>query len=118
MVHINPRLALLAKPDLKEWPKCFCVSCTQGKFHRHAHSGSRLSNPKLHGPLLKSRGGARYVAFYIDSKSRFVYAKPLQEKSDNYHAMIEVIHDAKARSGRPLWFFKSDGDGIFTGETH
>ena len=42
LAHVNPRLALLAKPDLKDWPKkCFCASCTQGKFHRHSHSGSR-----------------------------------------------------------------------------
>ena len=70
----------------------------------------------MFGPVLKSKGGARYVAFYIDTKSRFVYAKPLQEKTDNYQAMIEVIQDAKARSGRPMRFFKSDGDGIFTGK--
>ena len=70
----------------------------------------------LFGPLLKSKGGARYVAFYIDMKSRFIYAKPLQEKTDNYLAMVEVINDARARSGRPMRFFKSDGDGIFTGK--
>ena len=129
MVHINPRLALLAKPDLKEWPKkCFCASCTQGKFHRHSHSGTRPKQADivwapgeywscdLFGPLLKSKGGARYVAFYIDMKSRFIYAKPLQEKTDNYLAMVEVINDARARSGRPMRFFKSDGDGIFTGK--
>lgn len=110
MMHINPRLALLAKPDLKDWPKkCFCVSCTQGKFHRHPHSGSRPKQQDvtwapgeywscdLFGPLLKSKGGARYVAFYVDTKSKFVYAKPLQAKTDNYQAMEEVIQDAKAR---------------------
>jgi len=56
------------------------------------------------------------VAFYIDMKSRFVYAKPLQDKAENYQAMLEVLQDAKARSGRPMRFFKSDGDGIFTGK--
>ena len=30
--------------------------------------------------------------------------------------MREVIQDARARSGRPMRFFKTDGDGIFTGE--
>lgn len=128
MAHINPRLALLAKPDLKDWPKkCFCPSCTQGKFHKHSHSGSRPKPAEvswgpgehfscdLFGPLLKSKGGARYVAFYIDTRSRFVYAKPLREKTDNYQAMLEVIQDARARSGHPMRFMKTDGDGIFTG---
>ena len=42
MAHVNPRMAILAKPDLKDWPKkCFCISCTQGKFHKHPHSTCR-----------------------------------------------------------------------------
>ncbi len=129
LAHVNPRLALVAKPDLKNWPKkCFCESCTQGKFHRQAHSGTRPKPAELYwaageywscdlfGPLLRSKGGARYAAFYVDMKSRFVYAKVLQEKTDNYRALVEVIQDARARSGRPMRFFKSDGDGIFTGQ--
>ena len=128
MAHVNPRLAAVAKPDLQDWPKkCFCASCTQGKFHRHPHSGSRPTPTEvvwapgehwscdLFGPLLKSKGGARYVAFYIDTKSRFVYAKPLHDKTENYLAMVEVICDARARSGKPMRFLKTDGDGIFTG---
>ena len=121
MAHVNPRLAIHAKPDLHAWPKkCFCESCTKGKFHKHAHSGSRPAAQDLtcdlFGPVLRSMGGARYVAFYVDLKSRFVYAKPLREKLDNYVALEEVIHDLKARSGRAMRFFKSDGDSIFTGE--
>ena len=129
MGHVNPRMAIVAKPDLKEWPKkCFCESCTRGKFHRHPHSGSRPTADKLpwkpgeyytcdlFGPLLRTMGGARYVAFYIDLKSRFVYSKPLQAKNDHYTAFAEVIRDSKARSGNDMRFFKSDGDGIFTGK--
>ena len=61
-------------------------------------------------------GGAKYVAFYKDLRSQFVYAKPLKKKTDHYEAVVEVIRDSRARSGRPMRFFKSDGDGIFTGK--
>ncbi len=129
LAHINPRLALIAKPDLRDWPKkCHCDSCTKGKFHKHPHSGSRPAAKDLpwapgeyvtcdlFGPLLRSMGGARYVAFYTDLKSRFLYVKALRYKSDNYQAMTEVFQDIKARSGNAMRFFKSDGDGIFIGE--
>ena len=65
---------------------------------------------------MRSAGGAKYTGFYLDVKSRFVYAKLLSSKTDHYRAMREVIQDARARSGRPMRFFKTDGDGIFTGE--
>ena len=42
--------------------------------------------------------------------------KPLQEKTGHYQAFREVIADSKARSGRSLRYFKTDSDGIFTGE--
>ena len=29
---------------------------------------------------------------------------------------MREVQDARARSGRPMRFFKTDGDGIFTGE--
>jgi hypothetical protein len=55
------------------------------------------------------------VAVYIDLRSRFVYVKLLRYKSDNYRAFLEVVQDGRARSGKAMRFFKSDGDGIFTG---
>ena len=48
-----------------------------------------------------------YVAFYVDLKSRFTYAKILKQKTDNYECMEEVFQDIKARSGRAMRFFKS-----------
>ena len=45
MAHVNPRMALIAKPDLKNWlRKCHCDSCTLGKFHRHL---TLAQGPKL-----------------------------------------------------------------------
>ena len=36
MAHVNPRMALLSKPDLKDWPKkCFCVSCKGSFINTH-----------------------------------------------------------------------------------
>ena len=85
LAHVNQRMAIIAKPDLKEWPrKMQCDNCIKGKFHKHPHSGQRPSpedlpwapgeyfTSDLFGPLLRSAGGARYAAFYIDLKSRFV----------------------------------------------
>ena len=128
LAHINPRMALLAKPDLKDWPrKSHCDDCTMGKFHKLPHSGKRPTAANLpwapgeyltcdlFGPLLRSAGGAKYAAFYIDLKSRFVYVKALKHKSDHYRSFVEVVVDVRARSGRPMRFFKTDGDGIFTG---
>jgi hypothetical protein len=70
LAHINPRTALIAKPDLKDWPKKQnCDDCTLGKFHKHPHSGKRPAAADLpwapgeyftcdlFGPLLRSRGG-------------------------------------------------------------
>ena len=57
-----------------------------------------------------------HTAIYLDLGSRFVFCKVLTLKSDNYVAIEEVFQDAKARSRNPVRFFKSDGDGIFTGE--
>ena len=70
----------------------------------------------LFGPLLRSAGGARYVGFYLDLKSRFIYAKLLVNKTSHYQALREVIRDLRARSGNRLRYFKTDGDKIFTGE--
>ena len=82
--------------------------------------GPRLRGEYLHcdlvGPLLTSRGGSRYVAVYGDASSRQIWCKMLKDKTGNYDAMEEVFVDATARSGRPVRFFKTDGDGIFTGE--
>ena len=111
-MHINQKLSLIAKPDLKNWPdKHFCDGCVAGKFHRHSHSGKRplpadmawavgeYVTCDLFGPLLRSMGGGRYVAFYVDVKSRFIYAKILRDKVEHYLTTPEVFRDIKARSG-------------------
>jgi len=129
LAHINQKLAKLAKPDLKDWPvKAHCDGCIMGKIHKFPHSGKRPIPEEmpwkvgeywtcdLFGPLLRSMGGAVYAAFYTDVKSKFTYVKPLSDKTGHYQAFVEVITDAKARSGRPIRFFKTDSDGIFVGE--
>jgi hypothetical protein len=65
LAHINPRLALIAKPDLKDWPrKLLCDDCTRGKFHKHSHSGKR--------PL------AEELPWASGDYLRFVWAAPAQ----------------------------------------
>ena len=130
LAHINPRLMQMARPNLKcQDVKHNCDGCTSGKIHRQPHSGKRPNindlpwapgeylTCDLFGPLLRSVGGARYAAIYVDLKSRFVYVKMLKTKDDNYQAMVEVIVDAKARSGNEMRFLKTDGDGIFVSST-
>ena len=125
LAHINPRLALLAKPDLKDWPrKSHCDDCVMGKFHKLPHSGKRPAAAELpwapgeyftgdlFGPLLSSVGGAKYAGIYLES--RFAYFKALKAKTDHYRAFVEIAVDSKGRSGHAMRFFKSDGDGIFT----
>ena len=46
-----------------------------------------------------------------------MYVKAINSKDGHYEAFEEVIADSKARSGRKMRFFKTDGDGIFTGGT-
>ena len=78
MMHINPKLAKIAKPDLKDWPaNCFCDNCVRAKFHRHPHSGKRPAaadlpwapgeyvSCDLFGPLLRSMGGAGTLLFTL-----------------------------------------------------
>lgn len=127
LAHVNPRLMELAIPGLKG-EKSNCDDCTRGKMHKHPHSGKRPEakdlpyepgeyvSCDLFGPVVASKGGARYVAFYIDARSRYVYVKFLKHKDDQYSALLEVISDMKARSGNALRFMKTDGDGIFTGK--
>ena len=129
MIHLNPKFVAMANPDLKQCPtKAECDDCIMGKMHKHPHSGSRPKPESLKiaageyltcdlfGPVLRSVGGAHYAAFYSDPKSRFVYVKTLVYKTGHYAAFREVLQDMRARSGRRLRFFKSDGDGIFVGE--
>ena len=48
LAHINPRLAKLAKPDLKDWPeKAHCDGCIMGKIHKFAHSGKRPTSEEM-----------------------------------------------------------------------
>lgn len=128
MGHVNPRLLALAVPGVASArEKHNCDVCTRGKLHKFPHSGVRPTQAEmpwlpgeyiscdLFGPLAKSNGGARYAAFYVDHRSKFVYVKPLASKDEQYVAFEEVVNDLAARSGRALRFFKSDGDGIFTG---
>ena len=129
LAHVNSKLIQLARPELTCPRKSQCDDCTRGKIHKFGHHGKRPKAQELtwnsgeyftcdlFGPLLKSCGGALYAAFYIDLKSRFVYAKALKAKSDHYEAFKEVIADARARSGRPMRFFKTDGDGT-AGDEH
>jgi hypothetical protein len=115
--HVNARLMALAVPEVTNGhEKMHCDNCVRGKIHKLPHSGKRPTreeNPwkpgeyfscDLFGPLTRSIGGARYAAFYVDHKSRFVYAKPLKSKDSQYEAFQEVIVDARARSGRPMRF--------------
>ena len=128
MIHINPKMAKLANPALKKFPdKMECDNCILGKFHKHPHSGSRPSQMDfpwapgeyltgdLFGPVLKSEGGASYADINIDVKSRYVYVNLLANKKDHFDAIEGVRSDLKARSGKTLRFFKTDGDGIYTG---
>ena len=122
LAHINPRLAKLAKPELEGWPeKAHCDGCVLGKIHRFPHSGKRpapadmpwLSGEyftcDLFGPLLQSKGGAHYAAFYTDLKSKFTYYKCLRTKTEHYQAFLQIIVDAKAR--RPMYAFLQNGWG-------
>ena len=128
LAHVNSKLVLLSKPEIKHTAKTHqCDDCTRGKIHKFGHHGKRPNQAEmtwlsgeyftcdLFGPLLRSCSGALYAAFYIDLKSRFVYAKALKLKTDHYQAFQDVIADAKARSGRPMRYFKTDGDGTFSG---
>jgi len=127
MGHVNVRLMALAKPELKGASTLECDDCVRGKMHKFPHSGKRPDAAQLSwkpgeyytcdlfGPLVRTPGGARYAAFYIDLKSRFVYVRALKQKDEHYTAFVEVICDSRARSGNNMRFFKSDGDGIFTG---
>ena len=112
MIHINPKMAKLANPALKKFPdKMECDHCILGKFHKHPHSGSRPTQGDfpwapgeyltgdMFGPVLRSEGGATYVDFYIDVKSRFVYANLLASKKDQYNSIEEVRADLRPRSG-------------------
>jgi len=65
------------------------------------------------GPYARSLGGNRYGQVFKDSGSTYRWVFALHRKNDAEHAVHEVIVDSRARSGRPLRFLQTDGDGSF-----
>ena len=74
-----------------------CVHCAAAQIKKTSHSGN-LRTPvaepgTLHIDLKEyklSIGGFRYVAFFIDEHTRYVFAEFLKNKSDVYEACMRV----------------------------
>src|SRR5690606_6441503 len=61
----------------------------------------------------RTHGGARYSQVFIDVTSRYIWTVRLKKKTESDEAIRTVLRDCRARSGRPVRFLRTDGDGIF-----
>ena len=88
-----------------------CVHCAASQIRKAGHSGS-MDTPEpepgvlhvdLKGPFPISMSGKfRYVAFYIDEYSRFVFSEFLHDKSEVIDATKRVIAKFNALVGTPV----------------
>ena len=88
-----------------------CVHCAAAQIRKAGHSGT-LDAPEpepgvlhvdLKGPFpLSMTGKYRYVAFYIDEYSRFVFSEFLHDKSEVIEATKRVIAKFNSLVGTPV----------------
>jgi hypothetical protein len=101
-----------------------CEACLKGKIHRLGHKSSALAERRQYlpgeyiitdhqGPYHRSLGGHRYLQLFLDLGSRKVWAVPMKSKTDSDKALVEVLMDARIRSGRKCKYLRTDGDGVF-----
>ena len=116
-----------AFPAVKMPKQYRCEYCIEGKIHKFAH-GACLPGRRTHyepgvfidadhsGPYAKSYGGARYSELFLDRGSNYLWAFRMKKRTGHYDVAPLVFADAKALSGRPVQFFHTDGDTVFTSE--
>ena len=101
-----------------------CEPCIIGKMHHTGHSRSSTDQwskylpgeylfTDLQGPYTRTLGGARYSQIFLDVGSRRIWTYRLSNKTGIYQAVRSVLRDCSARSGRPVKFLQTDGDGPF-----
>ena len=103
--------------------KFMCDSCLHGKFHKHGHPSVRMGVQEFlpgecihtdhRGPYSRSISGGRYAQLFLDIGSRYRWTAIMPKKSGAKDAILKVLADSKARSGRPVRYLRSDNDGTF-----
>ena len=101
-----------------------CEPCVKGKAHREAfqkkasaRSEAQHVLARVHADLMgpmqtPSLDGAEYVLVLVDEWSRMVFAIPLRSKAE----IIAWCKAAKAKHGRGVVEFHSDGGGEFSSQ--
>ena len=114
-----------AFPDLKIPKHYRCEFCIEGKIHKFGHSACAPGRRTLYepgvcldadhsGPYASSIGGAKYSELIMDRGSEYFLAFRMKKTTGHYIALPLVLTDSQALSGRPVQYFHSDGEGVFT----
>ena len=121
--HMGAATVKLGHPDIKGPSVLFCDGCVRGKAHAHAFLpvvdsidylvGEHISSDG-HGYFVRCIHGFRYRYLYVDKATGFTWISPVVDQSEQPAALRGTIADARARSGRQLKVFKSDGYSTYT----
>ena len=103
-----------------------CDSCILGKQHRHPFPTSTsesanlldLVHMDLQGPIyVTSVGGMRYIATFLDDKSKFSIVTPLPSKDEVAPAVIKVLTYLENQAGRTIKAVRTDRGTEYVNET-
>ncbi|MCP4491848.1 MAG: transposase family protein [Gammaproteobacteria bacterium] len=98
----------------------FCQGCAEGKMARRPFKTSsmpkttqllELVHSDVCGPMsVKSPGGKRYIAAFLDDYSRYCRLYFLQHKSEAFDAFIDFKTWAEKQTSHQLKRFRYDGE--------
>ena len=107
----------VAATKFKDKQKKVCEPCIRAKQHRPPFPASDTASTKpmqlIHmdvcGPLEEtSRGGARYLATFLDDFSKLSMVEPVAQKSEVAGKVKEVIQKLETQSGQNLQTVRTD----------
>ena len=121
--HCGMRRIKALYPSLKVPESLFCDACTRARAHRFpfipAKPDDRYKPGEYiasdgRGYFVPSLGGATYRFLYVDKKSGYIWFEPVADQTEQMEAFKLVYADSKARTGRAMRVFKSDGAFVYT----
>ena len=103
--------------QLKLQQQLVCEPCVAAKQHRDPFPLSRQTSKRtlelvhmdLCGPLqVPSRGGAKYIATFLDDYSKLSYVKVIPQKSDVAQVVQQVLQMLEIQTGNKLQTVRTD----------
>lgn len=111
--------------DIKRQQGVLCEACVMGKHSRDSFGDSttqtsrrlELVHMDVLGPLeVKSLGGSRYVATFLDDFSGMSVVRPLEHKSDVPDVVKQVVQFLELQTGDKLLAVRTDRGGEYVND--